>query len=800
MEPTINPVPSIEVEITSAKQKRNVPMMILTALVFLIPVFFIPSHVATGSAFAKMLLYAILVLGAFSWVLVQELREKSIRLPVNVMTVSALLIPLAYIVSSFFAPSFRLSFFGQGFESDTVFASILFFLAFIVTALSCRNKGNAVYTLVALLASFALLALFHIIRLLFGADVLAFGIFTDRTSSLVGKWNDAGVFFGLITLLSWLAVEQLSLRGLFAAAMWTALAGSLALVAVVNFSLVWIVLGTIAASALMYHFFTRKRKVETPETGGGQLLRIPIASIVILLLSITFTLDAYSPALFGASQARIGGVISSRLQVTQLEARPSWKTTYTIGKEVYAKSPLFGSGPNTFSENWLAYRPEGINQTLFWNTLFTAGIGVIPTSFITTGILGGLTWVLFLCALLYLGFRAFRATYTDTLVRYLTFTTFLMSVYLWFFAIAYVPSLALLILAALFSGLFVSLLYEAKVLYPRVFVFASHPRTGFALSLILIVLLVVTVTAGYGIVRKSIASAYFEKSVKALGEQNIEQAHADITRAIAISDSDRFEQMAAQIALSRIGAWLANNQNPSAEQNEELRQLVSDAVARGLAATNYNARNYYNWMTLGQVYESLAQLNVGGAYDNAKTTYKNAEELNPMTPSTALAFARLEVIQGNIDGARALVQKALAIKSDYRAATLLLAQIEITAGNSREAIASLRQAIQTSPGSPLLFFQLGFLEYSAEDYMNAIHSLEQAVGLDESYANARYFLGLSYYRVGRVVDAIAQFERVQETNPDVVEVQQILTNLRAGKDPLSGGQSQDDRLQPPINE
>ena len=67
----------------------------------------------------------------------------------------------------------------------------------------------------------------------------------------------------------------------------------------------------------------------------------------------------------------------------------------------------------------------------------------------------------------------------------------------------------------------------------------------------------------------------------------------------------------------------------------------------------------------------------------------------------------------------------------------------------------------------------------------AIEAFEKAISLNDSYSNARYFLGLSYYNLNRTADAINQFEIVQSLNPDNKEVALILKNLKEGRAPFS---------------
>ena len=63
-------------------------------------------------------------------------------------------------------------------------------------------------------------------------------------------------------------------------------------------------------------------------------------------------------------------------------------------------------------------------------------------------------------------------------------------------------------------------------------------------------------------------------------------------------------------------------------------------------------------------------------------------------------------------------------------------------------------------------------------------SLSKAVSLSPNYANAQYFLGLSYAKTGDNADAIAEFQQLAKTNPDNADVASILANLKAGKAPF----------------
>jgi cytochrome c-type biogenesis protein CcmH/NrfG len=73
------------------------------------------------------------------------------------------------------------------------------------------------------------------------------------------------------------------------------------------------------------------------------------------------------------------------------------------------------------------------------------------------------------------------------------------------------------------------------------------------------------------------------------------------------------------------------------------------------------------------------------------------------------------------------------------------------------------------------------LQFNNNDFAGAIVTLQKSLALSPQYANAQYFLGLSYEAEKQHAQAIAQFEALQKTNPDNAQVSAILKALLAGK-------------------
>jgi tetratricopeptide (TPR) repeat protein len=107
-------------------------------------------------------------------------------------------------------------------------------------------------------------------------------------------------------------------------------------------------------------------------------------------------------------------------------------------------------------------------------------------------------------------------------------------------------------------------------------------------------------------------------------------------------------------------------------------------------------------------------------------------------------------------------------------------------GDTEGALRTMTLAALSSPQNSDIYLNMGLILYQQERFEEAIPILERAVLINPYYANAKYFLALSYYEVGRRQDAILQFRDVATLNPDNTTVTEILENLEAGLSPLSG--------------
>lgn len=760
---------------------RRAAFLLLCLGLSLLAIFFVPAQ-GVSVLVAKTLLISSVALIAFVAFIILTIQEGKVLFPRNLLTLSALLVPVTFLVSAIFKGGGVMSYFGYGFEMGTVSSSAVLFLLFFVTSQIIRGTKKMTTLYGGLVVSFFLVSLFEIVHIASVGKILNFGLFPLTTSNPIGNWNDLGIFFAIFTLLSLSALQILAPKKIAKLVLCSVFVLSLLALAVVNFSTLWIVLAVFSAMFFLYVYSFDRFQSGANSEGGMQKRTVSLLALSVCVLSVVFIL-------FGQG---IGNSISNKLQTVNIEVRPSWTTTASVVVGSLKDSPVFGTAPNTFGVDWLLHKPVGVNESVFWNTDFTSGIGLIPTYVATTGILGILAWLFFFVIFIWCGIRALFFSTNDIRAKYFLTSSFLISSFLWVMCIVYVPSIVTVGLAFLFTGIFCASLYEARLIKEKEVTFSHHPKLSFVVVLLLIALLIGAITFLYVVVQKNLSQIYFQSSVLTYQKDgDLLKAEQSIGRAIAIEGYDTYYRGISEINLIRVDDLLKQTKLSQKEVQDGFQMYIANSIQNAQKAIAVNPSNYQNHLALAQVYGALVPkpFEIPGAYENAQVTFEKALNVNPHNPTILLGLARLQVAKGDLKSARDFVNRAIAEKQNYADAHFLLAQIEVTEGKLAPAISSLETTIVLTPSNPGLLFQLGLLKYSNKDFVGSADAFEKSIALVPEYANAKYFLGLSYVELGRNADAITQFTQLVATNPDNAEIKLILENLTAGRGPFANAKA-----------
>jgi tetratricopeptide (TPR) repeat protein len=747
---------------------------------------FIPSQ-TIPFIYTKISILAIGGLVALVFFILARLRRGNVIVPPLPLLGALWIVPVAYALSALFSgASFATSFFGTDLESDTLGFVVLLAAIATLTALAFRRgphyraffKWGAIVLGVVLVAQLGFVVV----------GMIAPKLVTP-TVNLVGTFGDMGILVGLGLILMLLALRFLSITGRARIALYIGGVLGLMALALVNSQLVWALVALVALGLFIESIMKKRPSTDDGEFDGVAMVTGErdtdmgdsdssglAAPLVTLLIALFF--------LIGGST--IGNALVTAFNASVVDVRPSWQSTFDVGSHTYATSPLFGSGPGTFGQQWLKFRDRSLNDTIFWNVDFTSGIGYLPTSFVTTGVLGVLAWLAFLALFLFFGARAllFR-TPSDPFMRFVSLASFTGALYVLVLSILTVPGPVVLMVGFFMLGIFVSSLRYGRERREYGVIFSRSPRIGFVIVFGLTLLLLASVVAAYVVVERYLGDVAYASATVAYGKGDLAGATTAVNRSILFAPSERAYQLAAAIGIGRMRQIAADTSLTPSDAQQQFQAALTGGIQAGTTATRLWPKDYQNWVMLGNVYETVVPLNIEGAYDNAKAAFVQAETLAPTNPNLPFVLAQLEIAKGNGAAAEADLVQAITLKRDYTQAIFLLSQLQAQEGKAKEALQAAEAAAYFAPNDPTVLFQVGILRSANGNTDGAIDALSHAVQVNPQYANAHFFLGVMYALKGELDKALTELNTVAAFSPDNAKaVASDIASLQAGKNPF----------------
>jgi tetratricopeptide (TPR) repeat protein len=155
--------------------------------------------------------------------------------------------------------------------------------------------------------------------------------------------------------------------------------------------------------------------------------------------------------------------------------------------------------------------------------------------------------------------------------------------------------------------------------------------------------------------------------------------------------------------------------------------------------------------------------------DDAKALedMKQARTLEPGSASALSSYARLRADHGGADEALALVAERMkAAGKDKNDLIMLQSSLFGDAGKPAEAVAALDAAIKATPGNPTLLNQRCWIKGTLNVALDtALKDCTKAIELADSSAAILDSRGLVYFRLGRMDDALADFDAALDQAP-----------------------------------
>ncbi|KKS04485.1 MAG: hypothetical protein UU58_C0006G0011 [Candidatus Nomurabacteria bacterium GW2011_GWA2_41_25] len=663
----------------------------LFLVVVLLPIFCLPFTNIPVETSKGLLLVLGLAVSVVFWA-IARFSDGRIVFPRSWLLVSGFGITLVFLLSALFSGTSQVSLFGTMFDIGSFWFILSAFVLMLFSSIIFRTPKRAKIVLLGMILSSAFVLIFQSAHL-FMPTILSLGILAGKTGNVLGSWNALGLFAGFSGLMFLLVIEFFPISKMEKVLLEIFILLSILLAASVNFPLVWLLLGISSLIIFVYKVSITFQRNENEE----EKKPFPMVSFIVVMISLLFFMSA----------GFVGGFIPNRLQISNTEVSPSFGATMSITKGVLAKDPVFGIGPNRFTEAWSMYKPAAINNTQFWDVSFSSGSGSLPTLTATTGYLGILAWLVFFVLFLAIGVKSVFSSIKNG-INWEMMAFFVLSLYLFISSFFYSTGAVIFLLSLAFTGVFIGLAASNSDKEISMSFLNDHRKSFFSI-LALILVIIFSIAASFRYIERFASISYFGKAVFASTETAAEDF---IGKALSLYSNDLYLRTYSQIYLVKLNTIANKKSELSDTDKADLQASFDQVVNSAQLAAAYDPSNYLNFQLLGSVYQSVGSLGVKDAYSKAVEAYRAASSLNPLNPGLKLAMAGASFVDGKVKEAKDYAKEALSLKQDYIDALITLSQIAKSEGNNSGALSYAQAALSLAPADKNLIQYVDSLKNS----------------------------------------------------------------------------------------
>ncbi|MFA4937175.1 MAG: tetratricopeptide repeat protein [Patescibacteria group bacterium] len=467
-----------------------------------------------------------------------------------------------------------------------------------------------------------------------------------------------------------------------------------------------------------------------------------------------------------------------------LSANASWK----IAMQNVKANPVLGTGPETFIFGFSKYKPESFNDSNFWAFRFDKAGSDFAQVLSTTGFLGFLVYLaIFIFTLGFIWKILKDKNSADWYLKAAVSASFLVVLISQIFYFTNTVS-------AVSFWLILALLLVLSEPKEKTISLTSSPRAAFIFSFGLALVVLVALGVFYGVGRFWMADvAYAKARVEARDINTLNQATLHLQEAVNLNPwRDIYHISFAQVLLAQANI-VANSQPADTEQGKQqqlnnLRNYVALSINQARLATDLGPENVANWEALGSIYRGTV-LFAKDSENWVIDSFSQAIKREPSNPAlyTELGKAYLlsasrKMQEAKQNGAQkdqleteandqitlALAQfdQAIKLKDTYTPAHFNQVLAYELQGKINEAIGKLERMREFNPNDVDVLFELGNLYFTQQANDKALEAFKSIISLVPSHANALYATALVYEAMGDYDNAIGQLEIALKTNPD----------------------------------
>jgi tetratricopeptide (TPR) repeat protein len=265
-----------------------------------------------------------------------------------------------------------------------------------------------------------------------------------------------------------------------------------------------------------------------------------------------------------------------------------------------------------------------------------------------------------------------------------------------------------------------------------------------------------------------------------------DQAGEQAATALTLT-GDPAQQAAIQTLLGDVARQRGDTPGATAAYNQALQLdpgQLSAQLGLGLVAVgqgNWGVASGYFQTAIGlpggaddaeaQFWHAEALLRQGNL-PGATAAYNRAIALRPSFPAAYLGLAQAQHALGgneNLNTALATVETAISQQPNYAEALLFKGKLLQQQGRINEAEAAYNASIRANNQLPEAAFRRGMIELQSSRYDEAARDFRRALQLQPNFPEAAYWLGRAYYAEGRLEPALQAFQQAVGLNGGYID-------------------------------
>lgn len=448
----------------------------------------------------------------------------------------------------------------------------------------------------------------------------------------------------------------------------------------------------------------------------------------------------------------------------------SLSDSWSVTSRAFAQRPLFGYGPSTFLSIFAFYKPQAINSTIYWDTLFVKPFSFYMLLLAEVGLVGVTAFGFMLYKLILSFVKNLKlkddANYNEYASNLKLLALFILFLLLTTSGNVVIVGLLFIVLSLAVS--FEKFVHGSGVEEMKVSITGELAKKDtsslisvvdkvFSIYKIYLVILVLVLFFGINFVyRVVLADTYFLSYFKPA--TNLLELRDNYARAASVNPRNDFYQKSVINVDRSIVKAISDSVTKQTDLTDaqkkaaidDISKVVKDAATRAEFITSDLglSTNPQNWEAKGLVYQSV--LGVANNSDiNALRAYNEALSRNPLNPRIVASVGNVYYFQKKYQEAATAFYRAVQLKPNYAVARYNLAK-------------SLEELKQYDNALTVAKSVLNIVQKDSEDYKLAEEYVNKLQGLADQNKNQSEDNKIN-------IDQVPEATKADQTNQKITE-------------------------------